>query len=148
MKPQALQQYLFASVPLTQHMQIEVQSCDNSLLQLSAPLTPNANHHGTAFGGSIASIGVLCGWCMMHIRTEHAQLSSDLVVQKASIEYSKAIRGDITARCTGPTDEAWTRFVQQLETRGKGRLMLEVEVLNGDEVAASLQASYAASLKQ
>lgn len=147
MSPEELRHYLHHNVPLTQHMQISVDACTTEQLTLYAPLEPNANHHGTAFGGSIASLAVLCGWCMTHIRTESEALSSDLFVQKATIEYHKAIEQNIRASCTGPSEEAWQSFAESLQSRGKGRLHLEVQVFNGDVVAATLEANYAARLK-
>jgi len=35
---------------------------DDSGIILSAPLLPNANYKGTAFGGSLFSVAVLTGW--------------------------------------------------------------------------------------
>ena len=40
-------------VPLIAHMGIDVVSWDGATVVVEAPLEPNINTHGTAFGGSL-----------------------------------------------------------------------------------------------
>ena len=47
---------------LAKHIGIVVESADDSAVVLRAPLAPNANYKGTAFGGSLYSVAVLTGW--------------------------------------------------------------------------------------
>jgi thioesterase domain-containing protein len=48
--------------PLARHIGIEVEYAADDRLVLTAPFEPNANHNGTAFGGSQFCIAVLTGW--------------------------------------------------------------------------------------
>ena len=42
--------------PLARHIGIVVESADDAAVVLRAPLAPNANYKGTAFGGSLYSL--------------------------------------------------------------------------------------------
>lgn len=141
-----LEKFFKENIPLTSHMQISVDSVDNTSLVLSAPLAPNANHHDTAFGGSIASLAVLCGWGWLHHQTQDMDCS--LVVQKTTMTYLKPVRGRFTARCQRPPAEAWQRFVETLQKHGRARSELRVEVMHAESLCAELTAIYAARIEQ
>ena len=57
-----LQRRIVGEFAVAKHMGIVVESADDSAVVLRAPLAPNANHKGTAFGGSLYSVAVLAGW--------------------------------------------------------------------------------------
>ena len=57
-----LQNLIDREIILAKHMGVVVESADDTSMVLRAPLAPNANHKGTAFGGSLYSIAVLTGW--------------------------------------------------------------------------------------
>ena len=59
---QELNDYLNRHVPLFRAMQAQIERCDATGLALTAPLEPNVNDKGTAFGGSMAAIAALTGW--------------------------------------------------------------------------------------
>ena len=61
---QELNDYLNRHVPLFRAMQAQIERCDVTRLALTAPLEPNVNDKGTAFGGSMAAIAALTGWTM------------------------------------------------------------------------------------
>lgn len=140
-----LQLYLHKSIPLTKHMQVTVETSGAEELTLAAPLEPNSNHHGTAFGGSIASLAVLAGWSLVHANTVKAGLPCTLVVQKSEIHYKAAIHSDIRAIARMPGRAEWDRFINMLDKRRRGRIDVSVDVLDGSKVAAKLLAQYAAA---
>ena len=57
-----LQFRITSEFALARHIGIVVERADDSGIILSAPLLPNANYKGTAFGGSLFSVAVLTGW--------------------------------------------------------------------------------------
>ena len=59
-----LNEYLSRHVPLFQAMQARLDRCDETGLSMSAPLAPNINDKGIAFGGSMAAIASLTGWAL------------------------------------------------------------------------------------
>ncbi|WP_197473590.1 YiiD C-terminal domain-containing protein, partial [Oleiphilus sp. HI0066] len=54
----ALQDFFMLNVPLARAAEISVHSYDGNRLVFEAPLDPNTNDKGTAFGGSIYVIAV------------------------------------------------------------------------------------------
>src|SRR5690606_33240492 len=54
--------FLHAKIPLARAMGVRVERCDSEGLVLTAPLEPNHNHLGTAFGGSLAALATLAGY--------------------------------------------------------------------------------------
>jgi thioesterase domain-containing protein len=57
-----LQNLIDREITLAKHMAVVVESADDNSMILRAPLAPNSNHKGTAFGGSLYSLAVLTGW--------------------------------------------------------------------------------------
>jgi thioesterase domain-containing protein len=51
-------------IPLLNAMQLSFVSFEDLTLTMEAPLAPNINNKGTAFGGSIASICLFGGWAV------------------------------------------------------------------------------------
>ncbi len=56
MTPSELQTYLHTHIPLSKAMEVEVVQATPDIIELRAPLAPNINHRGTAFGGSISTL--------------------------------------------------------------------------------------------
>ena len=77
----ALERTLHDEIPLTRAMDVRVAAYDGNLLRLTAPLSPNVNDKGTAFGGSLYSLAVLCGWSLLHLKVKEAGLSYNIVIQ-------------------------------------------------------------------
>ena len=61
-----------ALIPLVREMQIEVLGEAEGRLRLRAPLAPNVNDKGSAFGGSLASLMTLAGWALATRKLETA----------------------------------------------------------------------------
>jgi len=61
LKSEDLQERIDQEIPLAKHIGIVVESADDTTVVLRAPLAPNGNHKGTAFGGSLYSVAVLSG---------------------------------------------------------------------------------------
>ena len=59
---QEINDFLNSHVPLFQAMQARLERCDDAGLTLIAPLAPNINDKGIAFGGAMAAIAALTGW--------------------------------------------------------------------------------------
>jgi hypothetical protein len=50
---EALTAYLHERIPLTRALSAAAEAWDGRTLRMGAPLAPNRNHLGTAFGGSL-----------------------------------------------------------------------------------------------
>ena len=136
-----LQQKIRGTIPLSEAMQFRIDSLDLEAIEVSAPLPPNVNIHGTGFAGSIYSIAVLTGWALCTHILEEMDLDADLVVARAEIKYRAPVTGDLRCR-TRADAAARAQFLRDLGERGKGILPLVVEL--GDKPEAVLQAGYCA----
>ena len=63
----ALEHELLAEIPLARAMALRVAAYDGDSLALAAPLAPNVNDKGCAFGGSLASLMTLAGWGVIRL---------------------------------------------------------------------------------
>ena len=59
-------------IPLARAMALTVAGYDGATLALAAPLAPNGNDKGCAFGGSLASLMTLAGWAWSTSRSRLA----------------------------------------------------------------------------
>lgn len=136
-----LEHTLHAEIPLSLAMGIRVAGYDGALLQLTAPLAPNINHKCTAFGGSLYSLAVLCGWGLLHLKLAEAQLQKHIVIQDADIRYLLPVDQAMYAECRLDTGK-FQAFLLTLEKHGRARLSLEVAIKCGDQVAVTFSGRY------
>jgi thioesterase domain-containing protein len=139
-----LEQYLHRAIPLAQVMDVRVMGLSIAAVTLSAPLAPNVNHHDTVFGGSAASVALLAGWSLLHVRLSTAGLEHRLVVQRHSMEHERPITAAFLARAQLSPSAQWTQFAAMLARRGKARISVGVRLEQSGERVASLLAEFVA----
>jgi thioesterase domain-containing protein len=86
------------TIPLSEFMQLAVESFDGQRLRCSAPLTPNKNLHHTMFAGSIYSMATLTGWGMVYLQLKSLGLEGDIVLADAKIRYLAPVKQQPTAQ--------------------------------------------------
>jgi len=144
---QTLVEYLRNHVPLTREIDIRAGSQTDHWLELTAPLHPNLNDKQTAFGGSLATLCTLSGWCVCSMLCRELKQEIDIAVIDSQIRYHQPVTGDpITARACFPAIENQQRFIETLRKEGRARLNLKAKVNVGDTTAVSFEASYYARL--
>jgi len=131
MTQQALQEYFHNHIPLSKAMAVEVEAATPQVVRLVAPLVPNANHHGTVFGGSASAVAVLSSWGLLHVALVDANIKADLVVQKSSMNYELPITGKFTSESVAPVPEKWQRFLATLLKFKRARISMR-SILNCD----------------
>lgn len=139
----ALTAYLHDHIPLSRAMDVSALSVNAGEVVLTAPLDPNINVHGTMFGGSVSTLGLLAAWSVLHLRLEAERLANQLVIHKSSVEYLLPIKGAAQA-VARLDDDGWENFRTTLERRGKARLSAVAELLADDQVAARLTGEFVA----
>lgn len=117
---------LRSQVPLIAHMGVDVISWDGRTVVVEAPLAPNLNTHGTAFGGSLYNVAAMTGWSAVHLTLMDAGHSPGVWVVKGEIEYKTPVRGTLRGMAT--VSEA-TRAQLLADYAGKGRAKVNVDVL-------------------
>ncbi len=121
---------------------VQVESYDGAQLVLTAPLEPNHNHLGTAFGGSLGAIATLTGysllWLLLGDRDAH------IVIRESSIRYRRPVTGIIRAHCLRPDDATVVSFKTQFAETGKARLTLQVRILQDQQVCVDFKGEFVA----
>lgn len=145
MSPGELNAYLYAKIPLAAFMQVRVASVSPEQVELTAPLEPNVNVHGTLFGGSAASLALLAAWALAHLRAEAAALRAPLVVRSHHMTYSRPVTDGVKVVASFAKLGDWQAFVEQVGSRGRGRINVSVAVESAGELCAQLSAEFAVS---
>lgn len=141
---QQLQQTLYTDIPLTREMGLRVAAYDGQTLQLTAPLAPNVNDKGTAFGGSLYNLAVLCGWSLLRLKLNETGLNKkNIVIHEAHTRYLLPVTGELRAACT-LTGDALTEFMQPLQKKGRARITLTVAIHQQDQTAVEFTGQYVA----
>lgn len=139
----ATEKFLHEQIPLTRAMQVRVESYGVEGFVVRAPLAPNHNHLGTAFGGSLAALALLAGYGLLWL--ELADRQAHLVVRESRMQFRRPVRGELRAICRAPSAESLGRFKEDFAAHGKARIELEVFIEEGGEIAVRCQGSYVAS---
>lgn len=136
-----LERTLHDEIPLSQAMGVRVIAYDGASLKLTAPLAPNINHKSTAFGGSLYSLAVLCGWGMVHLKLAEAALHKHIVIQESNIRYIRPVDQDMQAECN-LDDETLNKFLRTLDRHDRARLSLDVVIHNQGQPAVEFSGRY------
>jgi thioesterase domain-containing protein len=138
-----LKEFFKSHLPLTQFMEMEVESYDGKRLILKAPLDPNINDKKTAFGGSLYNISVMACWGMAYLKTLEANIQCNQVVTKASIEYKAPVHGTLRATCIAPGDEVVNAFINNFNEKGRARITLNSTIECSGKTAVEFEGTYA-----
>ena len=122
--PQALQDYLYAHIPLSRAMAVEVKTATPQGVRLSAPLAPNINHRDTVFGGSASTLAILSAWALLHVSMLDANIKARLVIQRNSMSYDLPMPGEFSAEAAAPAPEKWQRFLATLQKHKRARISI------------------------
>ena len=141
-----LQHMIDANIPLAGHMGINVKSVDDKGVVLAAPLGPNHNHKGTAFGGSIASLALLCGWSAMVNLFHEWGFKGEAVVASLKTDYILPVDAEFEACCKLPSHTVLRGFKEELTKNGKAKLTLDCNVYIKEKLAANVQGLFVATL--
>lgn len=128
-------------IPLAAALDVRLRSVDENAVEVAAPLAPNLNHEGTAFGGSLFAVGALAGYALVFHLVRDLKVGY-LVLQKSEIDYRKPVTGDFTARATWGADRA--RFANTLRRKGVARVSIEIDLREGEHVRARMTARFVA----
>lgn len=134
--------FLHQQIPITAAMGVQVQSFDGSHLVITAPLGPNHNHLGTAFGGSLSAIATITGYTLLWLLL--GDRSAHIVIRESSIRYRRPITGSIRAVCERPDEAALTAFKTQFAETGKARLRLQVRIEEDHQTCVEFDGEFVA----
>jgi thioesterase domain-containing protein len=141
----ALERELLVQIPLARAMALRIAHHDRTTLTLAAPLAPNRNDKGCAFGGSLASVMTLAGWGLARLALEADGLHADIYVQDSAIRYLAPVWQDFDAIAQPIAEADLDTFRATFAARGKARLAVHCRVpLPDGGDAATLDAQFVA----
>lgn len=120
-------------MPITTALGVAAVSESGSLLTVNLPLTPNRNHKGTVFAGSLSAAATLTGWSALWLMARAEGLNPHIVLQDASIKYLAPAKGDVKVVCAVPDEATRSRLLAVYHRRGRVRTRLEVSILDAEE---------------
>lgn len=143
-----LQQQIDRKIMLAKPMGVIVESATEAALVLHAPLAPNANHKGTAFGGSLYSLAVLTGWAWLTRFLAIRKLDAEAVIQESSMRFLAPVHGEMRACLEIPAEAEIDKFQKMLLRAARGRIRLQVTTHEGARLATVFDGLFAAAMRR
>jgi thioesterase domain-containing protein len=136
-------------IPLLNAMHLSFGSFENLTLTMEAPLAPNINNKGTAFGGSIASICLFGGWAVATLAFADNDIhNTEIVVYKNEMTFERPARGHLVVNAFIRPDD-FAACLARLKAKDTNRIRLDihVELFHDDERCATMRGLYVLWLK-
>ena len=146
----SLEKFLKEQIPLSGAMEVKILSATSEGVEIFAPLKPNINHVGTAFGGSLHAILLLScyAWFLTAVEKLNEKTSAKrkfhILLKSSSTEYLLPVTSDIKAICKSPPKADLDKFYEAFSKKGKGRLNINAEVTTNEGVACKLVGEFVA----
>lgn len=142
---QELIQFIRDEIPLAHAMNLQLAGCDDDSLCLFAPLAPNVNDKGCAFGGSLVSLMTLSGWALVEAALRRRGDDYDVFVGESTVRYLSPLWQDFRSVAQLAPGASWASFFRTLAARGKARIEVACVVPGeNNKPAATLIARYVA----
>ena len=88
------QNLVLKEFPIAKHLGVNIHNIEENSVYVKALLKNNINIHGTVFGGSLYSVGVLTGWILVKYLLDKNNITGNIFIKNANIEYKKPITND------------------------------------------------------
>jgi thioesterase domain-containing protein len=145
---QYLQDRIDRDIMLAKPMGVIVEAADETAVILRAPLAPNANHMGSAFGGSLYSLAVLTGWAWITRFLASKELIADAVIQESSMRFLAPVKAELRACIRIPAEADVDKFQKMLARAKRGRIRLQVTMHQEAILAVVFDGLFAAALRR
>lgn len=141
----ALERDILGKIVLARAMAISVVAYDGESLTMAAPLAPNVNDKGCAFGGSLVSLMTLAGWGLVKLALDRHGRDCDIYVQDSDVRYLAPVWNDFEAVARLVDRESFAAMIEALAARGRARTRVRCVVpLPDGTAAATLEARFVA----
>ena len=143
-----LEREFLEHIPLARAMKLSVPRYSGDELEMTAPLAPNINDKGCAFGGSMASLLTLAGWGLIELGLRAQGLDCDIYVGDSNVRYREPLWGDLRGIARFAEAGALSRVIAAVREQGKGRADVVCEIAGEQGAAATLTARFVAKLRK
>lgn len=118
--------WLKQAIPLTQHLGIEALQWQNDDLVMSLTLAPLVNDKGTGFGGGVAGLATLLGWCYVTLVLDEHFERCPVVVKESNNRFLAPITDDFSLHCCCANEQQLDPFLATYAQKGRASLELKV----------------------
>lgn len=115
-------------MPPARALQLQPGEYSNDRLSLRAPLAPNVNDKGCAFGGSLTSLLTLTAWGLASLKLGEAGLAAEVYVQDSTVRYLAPLFDDLQATAWLEPGQNWGDFIAAMRIKGKSRARLLAQI--------------------
>jgi len=134
---------LSREMPITRSMEVETVSWEGQRLAMKMPLEPNRNHQYSAFAGSLNTLCTVVGWGTVYLLLAQKGLTGNVVIRRGSIRYLRPVRVPEIVALGQPIDpDSLDFFFEFLESKGKSKLDLAVEIADAQGPYVKFKGSY------
>jgi thioesterase domain-containing protein len=144
MEQKLLEELISREIPLAGAMGVTVAASAGTATVLRAPLGPNRNHLGTAFGGSLSTILILACYARLYGELVARNLPGHVVITEGHTEFLLPVGEDIEAVCPAPAGPDLEQFIEAFSRRGRGRLNLTATITTGAGLACRFSGEFVA----
>ncbi|MFL5784837.1 MAG: YiiD C-terminal domain-containing protein [Bacteriovoracaceae bacterium] len=130
MDKKELLQFLNREIPLTQSLGLDIVRIDDKGAFIRAPLGPNHNHMGSAFGGSLSTMMILSGYIWLYDALLKHNLQAHVILSKEEAEYLLPVTADIEVLAKSPSNEEWKKFEESFLRKALGRIVIHSEIVS------------------
>lgn len=144
MTPNELEAFLYRQIPISQALGVRVTRADQTAVEITASLSANINHLGTAFGGSLNAILVIASYTWLFQILECEDPHSHVILKTGHTEYLKPVKENIRAICHAPDPQDLDRFLQTFRKKRRGRIHLFANVMTAEGEACRFKGEFVA----
>lgn len=126
-------------VPLSTQMGAHIDDYTGEVLKVVAPTSPNINHLGGMFAGSLYAMGCLTGWGLLHLMLKERDISAKVVLASGEIRYLHSAAGNALAQAERKQVQG---SIWPLIRDKKVVMTVPVKLYSGDELAAEFQGKF------
>ena len=135
----------FQAMPPVAALRPQILEWRDGLLRLRAPLEPNINDKGCAFGGSMVSLMTIAAWGLLTLELERAHTAADVYVADSQLRYLKPVFEAIVVEAVFDSDADRAGLTETLTRQGRVGARLRARTLLADGgVAATFSGRYVA----
>lgn len=137
-----LEEYIKHNIPLTNFINFHITELTPNSIKISAPLKPNDNHYGTVFGGSLAIMGILAGWGLLHFNMIEDGVKGTLVIQEGKMKFLRPALTDFEAVNLDLTPDVWNNFKDDYLAKGRAKIRIKSQLYSAGKLVAIHEGVY------
>lgn len=132
-------------IPTSKFMNVSIKKIDEHTISLSCPLSPNHNHLGTAFGGSLSTMLILAAYCQTY---ELIGGRGHVLIKASETKFLRPVAEEILSLSYAPEKKNREAFLETFKRKGKAGIEVEAVIkLASGEVACTMKAQMVALTK-